>query len=149
MSIPTRYSVAIHILTVLDMEGEQSSEEIAGSVGTNPAIIRLLMGKLKKAGLIQVRRGIKGSTLSRSPKEISLLDVYKASEKDESLFLLHENPNPQCPVGKNIQEALEGILDEAQTAMESKLNEYSLADVTSDIRRKINSQKGRTLKKGA
>ncbi|TGN06467.1 Rrf2 family transcriptional regulator [Leptospira ilyithenensis] len=149
MSIPSRYSVAIHILTILDMGGEPSSEEIAGSVGTNPAIIRLLMGKLKKAGLIQVRRGVKGSSLARSPKEITLLDVYRASEKDESLFLLHEHPNPECPIGKNIQEALEGILDEAQTAMELKLGEYTLANVTGDIRRKINSQKGKALKKGA
>lgn len=149
MSIPSRYSVAIHILTILEMDGEASSEEIAGSVGTNPAIIRLLIGKLKKAGIIKVRQGVKGSSLSRPAKEINLLAVYQATEKDDTLFLLHENPNPMCPIGKNIQSTLSGILDEAQKSMESKLSEYNLTDVSSEIRHRIESDKRQLKKKNA
>ncbi|MCT8333994.1 Rrf2 family transcriptional regulator [Leptospira sp. 85282-16] len=149
MSIPSRYSVAIHILTILEMNGEVSSEEIAGSVGTNPAIIRLLLGKLKKAGIIRSRRGVKGSTLSKPAREINLLDIYKATEKEETLFLLHEHPNPNCPIGKNIQFTLTGILDEAQKAMEDKLSEYSLSDVSSEIRQKTESKKKVFYKKQA
>ncbi|MCW7469326.1 Rrf2 family transcriptional regulator [Leptospira kanakyensis] len=149
MSIPSRYSVAIHILTILEMDGEVSSEEIAGSVGTNPAIIRLLLGKLKKAGIINVRQGIKGSSLSKPAREINLLDIYKATEKEDALFLLHEHPNPNCPIGKNIQSALTGILDEAQKAMETKLSKYNLADVSSEIRTRTESKKNGLSKKQA
>ncbi|TGL48187.1 Rrf2 family transcriptional regulator [Leptospira kemamanensis] len=149
MSIPSRYSVAIHILTILEMDGEVSSEEIAGSVGTNPAIIRLLLGKLKKAGIINVRQGIKGSSLSKPAREINLLDIYKATEKEDALFLLHEHPNPKCPIGKNIQSALTGILDEAQKAMETKLSKYNLADVSSEIRTRTESKKNGLYKKQA
>ncbi|GBF50969.1 transcriptional regulator [Leptospira ryugenii] len=140
MSIPSRFSVAIHILTILEMGRGASSEEIAGSVGTNAAIIRLLLGKLKKAGFIHARRGIKGSSLAKPSREINLLDIYNATEKEAALFLLHENPNPSCPIGKNIQNALSGILDEAQKAMEDKLSEYNLSDVSSEIRQRIESK---------
>ncbi|TGN20619.1 Rrf2 family transcriptional regulator [Leptospira idonii] len=146
MSIPSRYSVAIHILTLLEMEGDLSSEEIAGSVGTNPSIIRLLLGKLKKAKLIDVRRGVKGSALAKPADEISLLEVYKATELDDSLFLLHEYANPNCPIGRNIQNTLEGILDEAQLALENKLGEYKLSDVKKGIQFHLNRERKQTRK---
>ncbi|MCW7491728.1 Rrf2 family transcriptional regulator [Leptospira sp. 2 VSF19] len=149
MSIPSRYSVAIHILTILEMNGEASSEEIASSVGTNPAIIRLLLGKLKKAGIIYARRGIKGSTLSKPAREINLLDIYKATENEDALFLLHENPNPNCPIGKNIQNTLTGILEETQKAMEDKLSKYNLSDVSSEIRQRTEFKKKGLFKKQA
>lgn len=128
------------------MDGGASSEEIAGSVGTNPAIIRLLLGKLKKAGIINARRGVKGSSLSKPAQEINLLDIYKATEKEENLFLLHEYPNPNCPIGKNIQIALSGILDQAQKAMEEKLSKYNLSDVSLEIRQRTLSKKLKLLK---
>ncbi|TGK96297.1 Rrf2 family transcriptional regulator [Leptospira brenneri] len=149
MAIPSRYSVAIHILTILEMDGEASSEEIAGSVGTNPAIIRLLIGKLKKAGIINVRQGVKGASLSKPAKEINLLSVYRAIENENALFLLHEYPNPQCPIGKNIQASLSGILEEAQKSMENKLSEYNLTDVSSEIRHRMESDKRQLKKKNA
>lgn len=149
MSIPSRFSVAIHILTILEMGRGASSEEIARSVGTNSAIIRLLLGKLKKAGFIHARRGIKGSSLAKPSREINLLDIYNATEKEVALFLLHENPNPNCPIGKNIQNTLSEILDEAQKAMEDKLSKYNLSDVSSEIRQRIESKKKGFSKKQA
>jgi len=119
-----------------------------GKWTSNPAIIRLLLGKLKKAGIINARRGVKGSSLSKPAREINLLDIYKATEKEENLFLLHEYPNPNCPIGKNIQIALSGILDQAQKAMEEKLSKYNLSDVSSEIRQRTLSKKRKLLKKG-
>lgn len=55
MNISTRFAVAIHILTLIDSnkEGKSTSEWIAGSVNTNPVVIRRLTSMLQKAGLVK------------------------------------------------------------------------------------------------
>ncbi|TGJ99423.1 Rrf2 family transcriptional regulator [Leptospira semungkisensis] len=131
MSIPSRYSIAIHILSLIEKDGEEasSSQVMADSIGTNPVVVRSLMGKLKKAGLIQSKQGVTGAKLAKSPEEIRLIQIYKAVESEGPLFSIHDKPNPKCPVGKKIQTALTGIFQEAQSALEAKLAEFNLSDV--------------------
>ena len=51
----------------------------------------------------------------------------------EQLFHFHENPNLQCPVGKNIHRVLDDRLLQVQKAMEDKLAQMTLADVKKDV----------------
>ena len=78
-------------------------------------------------------------TLARPLTEITFYDVYKVTEcvNETGLFHMHENPNPNCPVGKNIQMAMEGRLRDIQAVMEQKMKETTIADVAVDIREKI------------
>lgn len=137
MSISSRFSVGVHILSLIDMnkEGVNSSEYLAGSVNTNPALIRKIIGMLKKAGLVEVHPGIAGAKLAKELSDITLLDVYKAVNvvKDNELFSIHENPNPQCVVGRNIQEAINPILSSAQLALEKVLENITMEDIVKDI----------------
>ncbi len=135
MSIPSRYSIAIHILSLLEKDdGTASSSQImADSIGTNPVVVRSIMGKLRRAGLLVSKQGVPGAKLSREPEEIRLLQIYKAVETSSPLFSIHDKPNPKCPVGRKIQGALTGIFLEAQAALEAKLEEFSLADVLSNL----------------
>ena len=68
-----------------------------------------ILQQLKAAGLIEVARGTGGVTITRPLARITFLDVYKAVEcaPDEELFRFHENPNQNCPVGRNIHRVLE------------------------------------------
>ncbi|GJM80609.1 transcriptional regulator [Paenibacillus sp. HMSSN-139] len=113
MTISSRFSVAIHILSLLEInkDGISTSEYISGSVNTNPVVIRRIMGMLNKAGLVEVRTGVAGAKLSRQLDQITLLDVYRAVHvvEEDGLFAVHDHPNPDCPVGKNIQSAIEPI----------------------------------------
>ncbi|GBF37332.1 MULTISPECIES: Rrf2 family transcriptional regulator [Leptospira] len=131
MSIPSRYSIAIHILSLVDRDGEEasSSQIMADSIGTNPVVVRNILGKLKKAGLVVSKQGVAGAKLAKSPEEIQLLQIYKAVETEAPLFSIHDKPNPKCPVGKKIQTTLTGIFQEAQSALEAKLGEFHLSDV--------------------
>jgi Rrf2 family protein len=142
MSISSRFAVGIHILTLIDLnkEGVTSSEFLASSVNTNPAVIRKLMGMLKKAGLIEVHPGIAGAKLAKELSDITLLDVYKAVNvvQEKELFSIHENPNPDCPVGRNIQNTIEPLFTTAQLAMEKVLRSLTLEDVVKDIATKEN-----------
>lgn len=133
--------MAIHMFACIDTFKDQkmTSNFMAGSIGTNPVIIRKLLQQLKAAGLVEVSRGTGGVMITRPLSEITFLDVYRAVEctPNENLFHFHENPNPQCPVGRNIHRVLDGRLQEVQQAMEQKLSEMTLADVKGDVARYI------------
>ncbi|SET37467.1 Rrf2 family transcriptional regulator [Paenibacillus sp. NFR01] len=133
MGISSRFAVAIHILTLIDSnkEGKSTSEWIAASVNTNPVVIRRITGMLHKAGLVEVRPGVAGAKLTRKADEITLLDIYKAVNPAEeaSLFAVHEHPNPDCPVGKNIAGAIVPVFAAAQSAMEDSLGGITLGQI--------------------
>ncbi|WP_252311414.1 Rrf2 family transcriptional regulator [Sinobaca sp. H24] len=134
--INTRFSVAVHILALsASVPREQlTSEYIAGSVNTNPVVIRRIGSMLKKAGLLDSQAGIRGFALTRQPEAITLLDIYQAVQKEEeALFAVHPSPNPDCPVGKNIQGALDTAFTNAQEAMERELADLSLKNIMNDL----------------
>ena len=137
MQISSRFTMAIHMFACIDTFSNQkmTSDFMAASIGTNPVIIRKILQQLKTAGLVTVARGTGGVTMTRPLDQITFLDVYKAVEctPNEEMFHFHENPNPKCPVGKNIHHALDKRLLEVQKAMEKKLSEMTLADVKNDM----------------
>ncbi len=138
MQISSKFTIAVHILTAMDYFKDSAvvtSSFLAGSVGANPVIIRTVAGQLKKAGMISVSRGQRGMTLARDLSEITFYDVYKAVDcvSDEGLFHFHENPNPQCPVGRNIHRAMEGKLESIQRSMEEQMKTITIADIENDI----------------
>lgn len=103
MQFSSRLPIAVHILlAIVEFEGKEktTSTFLAGSVNVNPVIIRNTLGQLKAAGLVTVKAGEGGASLAKEPKDITLMDVFDAVEKEEALFHFHENPNPECPVGK-------------------------------------------------
>ncbi|WP_322049026.1 Rrf2 family transcriptional regulator [Paraburkholderia sp. J67] len=138
MNTSSRFAFAVHVLALLALqEGVPlSSEMIAGSVNTNPALIRRLLTMLANAGLTTSQLGAGGGAmLAREPHAIALLDVYRAVE-DAQLFAMHrEEPNPACMVGRHIQVSLRGIIDDAQRAMEASLAARTLDQVVDDMRR--------------
>lgn len=145
MQISSRFTIAVHILTCIDyFKGKQqlSSDFIASSVGTNPVIIRRILGQLKKAGLVEVTRGENGeASLAKPLDQITLYDIYKAvGSVEDELFHFHENPNPDCPVGRNIHAALDERLHHVQKAMEDSLRSMKLSDVVNDTENRIEKE---------
>ena len=104
--VNTRLSVAIHILSLIAANPRESSEMIAGSVNTNPVVIRRMISQLKKGGILTSRPGVAGATLKRDPEDISLLDIYRAVQPQEELFAIHDKPNPNCPVEDKFKQRL-------------------------------------------
>lgn len=141
MQISSRFTMAIHMFACIDTFAGQkmTSDFMAGSVGTNPVVIRKLLQQLKAAGLVEVARGTGGVHITRPLEQITFLDIYRAVEctPDEELFHFHENPNAQCPVGRNIHAVLDKKLDKVQEAMERELAAITLADVKQGIAEQI------------
>lgn len=131
MQISSRFTIALHIFTCVETfknDYKITSDFLAGSINTNPVIIRKILTQLKNAGLITVARGTGGISPTRPLKEISFYDVYQAIEPVENgdLFNFHSSPNPQCPVGKNIHALLDDKLKTIQLAMENEMKKYTL-----------------------
>lgn len=140
MQISSRFTIAIHIFACMETFGKDykiTSDFLASSINVNPVIIRKLLSQLKSAGLIEVARGTGGAAPIRPIDEITFYDVYLAVDLlgEGELFHFHENPNPNCPVGKNIHMALDDKLARIQEAMENEMKKYTIADVVSDIKR--------------
>ncbi|MDE6454844.1 MAG: Rrf2 family transcriptional regulator [Dysosmobacter sp.] len=140
MQISSRFTIAVHVLLCIEMfkgSHKVTSDFLASSVNANPVVIRKLLLQLKAAGIIRVARGTGGADTVMPPGEITLLDVYNAVESLDGgeLFRFHENPNPLCPVGRNIHAVLDVKLEEIQRAMEKKLGEVTLQDVLADTKR--------------
>lgn len=139
MQISTKFTIAVHILAAAEFFGKDhkiTSSFLAESIGCNPVIVRNIMLQLQEAGIIHVKRGPGGITISRPLSEITYLDIYKAVEtnSEEDLFRFHENPNPQCPVGKNIHKALDQSLEEIQSVFEKELASNNMQQVYDRIK---------------
>ena len=136
MQISSRFTVALHIFTCVEVfkdEYKVTSDFLAGSINTNPVIIRKILTQLKNAGLIEVARGTGGITVTKPLDKITFYDVYEAIEPVENgdLFRFHENPNPECPVGRNIHRLLDQKLQAIQGAMEDEMKRYTIEDLHS------------------
>ena len=147
MQISSRFTIGLHILTAIDMfpkEYKVTSDFLAGSIRTNPVVVRKILGQLKKAGLIHSSQGVAGITMAKPLEEISFYDVYSAIEpvEDGDLFRFHDDPNPDCPVGRNIHELLDGKLREIQSAMEEKMRGYTLADLHDGLEELLQKEEG-------
>lgn len=146
MQITSRFIIAVHIITAIDYFKDTekvTSKFLAASVGVNPVIIRNVMGELKDVGIIDISQGKSGITLARPLDQITFYDIYKAvdSVNEEGLFHFHENPNMNCPVGRNIHKSLDGKLTEVQKTMEDEMKKITLAEVVEDTRKEILEEK--------
>lgn len=141
MKITSKFTVAVHTLLVIYTFSDTkktTSEFIAASVRVNPVVIRRTLLSLKAAGIVEVKAGSGGARIVKDLKDVSLYDIYKAVDcVDGGLFHFHENPNPACPVGKNIHAVLDNRLSDAQAAMENELKKVTLADLTRDLGGKL------------
>ncbi len=139
VSANSRLTIAAHALTWISLyqrQGHQvaTSEQIATSANTNPVVIRRLLGELRKAGLVESRRGVgAGWSLARELKSMTLLDVYEAVEPG-SLFAMHRaTPDQGCVIGYGIQPAMQGIYEGIEETLRRELARVTLEDVLRDV----------------
>ncbi len=134
-----QFSVAAHIMAALGYyHGEEiSSATLADSVNADPTFVRKSLSKLSKAGLVVTKRGKSGaSVLARPPRQITLLDIYRASAAPPA-FAIHSYPaEKRCPVSCNLKECMAGVLSQVQDSFEKSLAKITLADLLMQIREK-------------
>lgn len=127
----TRFATAIHIMTLLANAPQEwlTSEWLAGSITINPVIVRKELGVLREVGLIISRQGKEGgSRLARNANEITISEIYLAVKNTEVLGKKNNNPNPACPVGKEINSHLEVLFSETDQLVLNFLGDKTLKE---------------------
>lgn len=139
----SRFAVATHIMAYLAFAHASNrptnSEYIAQKLGTNPVVVRRLIGALRSAELVRTQLGAGGgASLIRCPDKISLLQIYEAIEQptDPDLFALGSIEEDVCShkMGSCIQASLQDIFGAAEAAMKNTLSHSTLADVIAQAR---------------
>lgn len=127
----SRLSLALHTLSHMAGTPDQvrTSADIADHAGTNPVVVRRVLGRLRAAGLLTSEKGHAGGwRLARAPQEISLADVYVAL--DERLVGADTaQPEPSCGVERAMQARVVRVLDEIEQDVVAKLGETSIMDL--------------------
>jgi Rrf2 family protein len=138
MPANVQFTVAAHIMAALGFfHGKEiPSASLAESVNADPTFVRKSLSKLSKAGLITTTRGKDGaSTLTRSPKRITLLDIYRASAAPPTFAIHRYRELKRCPISRNIKGCMSTVLGKAQKSFEKTLDGITLAEIVGEIHR--------------
>lgn len=141
----SQFMMAIHICVAVGyIEKHQSSlpaEEVlvksnilAGSVNTNPALVRRIIAQLVHANLIQSFEGRSGGFKLALPAEkITLLNIYLAIG-EQNFFALNPNPpNNKCPISRNIVSLVEEVFIDVDVQVKNKLQSVTVSQLISKI----------------
>lgn len=134
-----QFSVAIHMMTALgDHYGEGvRSDRLAASVQADPSFIRRSLSKLVKAGLVITTRGRYGAcSLAKPPEQITLRDIYRASDAPPPFAIHNYECEQRCPTSVHIKSCLWDVLDRVQSSFEESLAKITLAEMVSEIRKR-------------
>lgn len=126
----TQISVAIHILSLLSINEEPiSSKFIASSINSNPTLVRKICKYLRNGNLIESQQGKSGYKLSKTADQIALGDVYRLIQEEDHFAKIHQDTNPDCVIGKNIQTALDEIYTNVDLKIIEELNTTTVKDL--------------------
>jgi DNA-binding IscR family transcriptional regulator len=77
-----------------------------------------------------------GWELAKNPEKLTLRDVRRAVNEGSPFSMHNQPPNPKCPVGKNIQQALWPVYEQAERAMEKKLSRTTISSLLEAVQHK-------------
>lgn len=128
----SRLSLALHTLSHMAGEPDRvrTSADIADHAGTNPVVVRRVLGKLRKAGLLSSEKGHAGGwRLAKSAGSITLADVYLAL--DERLVSGNggDIEPSHCSVETGLQARVSEVLEEIEESLIARLRETSILEV--------------------
>ena len=137
----THFTVAAHVMGYLAWragEGAEwvSSDEMGTSIQTHSVVVRRVLLKLKRSGLIVTRRGIHGgSCLSRPSTEINLGEVYDAVAEPQTKLVRFTTKScaDECHVGPSIEAVLREIVAESEVVFRKNLSQTSVAEFTGRV----------------
>jgi len=136
MAANTRMASAVQILCVIAYKGQggTNSEIIARSLRTNPVVVRRLLKRMEREGLVEIRPGKDGGVqLGRKPSEITLDQIYQSVESDTGVFALRPRGNPNCPVDSRMKDLLAPIFGAANKAVAATLRRTTLGSLLGAI----------------
>lgn len=132
----SEFTVAIHGLVFLHHRGETvSSEVLAKNICTNPARVRKVMAKLKKAGLVDPKEGaVGGYQFSGQPDRVTLASIADALGERFVCSSWHSGGQDlPCLVASGMADVMDGLYGELDALCRQRLSDITLADIEKKI----------------
>ncbi len=129
--ISGNFAITLHILTLLSKFPDEylSSDFLAGSMNLHPVLVRKEIANLKKHHIVESREGKNGGTKLLIPaRDITLDMVFKLTFEKVTLGFSKNDPNPNCPIGKKINQNLQLLYDDINEKINDQLQGISLTD---------------------
>lgn len=138
MRTDSRLSRMLHALIHMDQaDGPLTSETIATMLGTNPVVVRRLLGGLRDCGYVQSEKGHGGGwVLSVALDDITLLDVYRAVGEPPLFSDLVPEDEPECLVEQAVNAHLSATLEDAEASLLARFGEVTLGMLSRDFEAK-------------
>ena len=132
----SEFAIAVHALVYLNHKGETvSSEALAENICTNPARVRKVMAKLKKAGLVATKEGVEGGYhFIKAPAEVTLRRIDEAV--DVRLVSACWKPGDRdkaCLVASGMGDIMDDIYSDLDELCRRRLGEITIADIDRKI----------------
>ena len=134
--ISGKFAITTHILTLLTKFPNDflSSEFIAGSINSNPVLVRKEIANLKAHHIVESKEGKNGGTkLSVDPAKITLKEIFEMTFETINLGYAKNQPNPDCPVGKKINQNLSSLYTDMNQKVSLQLEGISLEDFSNQF----------------
>ena len=134
--ISGKFAITIHILTLLHKFPNDylSSEFIAGSMNLNAVLVRKEIANLKAHHIVESKEGKNGGTkLAINASELTLKEIFEMTVETIGLGFAKNQPNPDCPVGKKINQNLEALYSEMNEKVGAQLQNISLEDFSNQF----------------
>ncbi|MGV1964166.1 Rrf2 family transcriptional regulator [Agrobacterium sp. 22-222-1] len=128
MNRDTRLSDVLHVLLHLGHAEEPvTSEVLAKSMGTNPAVFRRTMAGLRKAGHVRSGKGHGGGwQLARPLHQISLFSVYEALDRPNLFAIGNRSDHPDCLIERSVNVAMAETMARAEALFVDRFREITL-----------------------
>jgi Rrf2 family protein len=132
MNRDTRLSDVLHVLLHMDQVQEPlTSELLARSMSTNPAVFRRTMAGLREAGLVRSEKGHGGGwRLARPLREITLLAVYEALGRPNLFAIGNRTRHSDCLVEKGVNAVMADTMAEAEALFAKRFGDITLDEIT-------------------
>jgi len=107
----------------------RTSADIAAHSGTNPVVVRRVLGRLREAGLLTSEKGHAGGwQLARTPESITLADVYLAL--DEHLVAKDDESDvSECAVKTALHNRVSSLIEDIERSLVERLAATTIAEI--------------------
>lgn len=135
----SQLAIALHVMGFLaSRAGEPlTSETLAHTYGTSPVVLRRVLAKLQRAGLVETRRGVGGgSVLARRASAINLRQVYEAVADDQEI-LRRPPADGSRGIASIVAEYVDELYCDAEQALLGTLEAVTVAEMDEVVRARI------------
>ncbi len=125
-------------------DGRMTSDVLAKCLGTNPAVVRRTMGRLRNAGIVAAERGHGGGwRISTDLSTLTPRQLHDALGEPVIFAIGNRNETPDCLVEQTVNAALDSSFMEAEALLLERFGAITVADLAADFARRHADRRNR------